>query len=1436
MDRESDRYQINTPDFVKKKRRKSSATEGKNKEFNREDLSDSLPLFDEHSEGTTDQADSQFPSSTCIRSEVCNDNEIQKDITTAKKRKKKNAATCDIQEEMGVICVLVNKENVKSMERENFRKDVDVVYVNKKKGNKFPKSNEKVELHSISEADKNVLEDPDHKLKDKLHEVSDRKGNFSDTQKSCHESFYSQEQESTFCLEREGKTEEPLVSTDIKRLSKSKNRRSSDKNRMKSKNISMSDESLVTMHTNGTQVVDEVSALEDDRTLEEDRVKSVRKKKKKEKALHENDQLSTYEFSVPSVSSVGDQMKTGDSNTNVETLEGDNTLSENNVELVRKKKKKRKTSSKNDQAFVDNFSVPEMNYMAMPSDQVVEAGNSFETLEGDSTLSENNVESVRKKKKKQKTSSKNDQAFVDNFSVPEMNYMDMPSDQVVEAANSIETLEGDSTFNEGNVESVRKKRKKRKTSNKNDTVPIGDFSLPDVNSLGIPSSSINVKTVEDDSILSESNVESIRKKKKKQKTSSKNDQAPANDFSVLGLSSMDVPSDQIKVVGAANCNIETLEDGSTFVEPVRKKKKNISHKNKEAPTDFSMPYTSSVNVPSDQTEKSNVNIETLEDGSTFNESNRESIRKKKKKQKTSTENDQAPVGDFLVSGSSSVGWPSDHMKMPQKINNSETLETDDAFIESTGKYVRTKKKKQKVSAKNDQAPVGDFSVPCINYMDRSPKQDQLRTGDSVNSETVEGVITLSESNMESIRKKKKKQKTSAKNEQGPADDFSIPGPSSVDRSSNHMKSNEINSTEVLESNRTLIESNGEFVRKKKKKRKISTKGEGLGDDFSAPDMNSVANPSDLQNMGNRFNTETAETEGTLNNGESVRKKKKKQKPSAKNEQALPEDFSVPGLGSVDGPSDHVKSGGDVNNTDTLEGESALDESNMESGRKKKRKRKNSARQDQEPVDDFSIPGTSFMGAPSGQRETVHGTDNIKNSESDNTFNERVKDTRKKKKKGSHSEKTSTETEERLVSTNEERRNLEEADNSDLENLSEDFIDVEVSLETAVKKLQEFIPNVKERAATTIKRMYRDDLKRFQQFKELGMPIKFGKFSVKENEQLRKNVENFLSLTGIETADKLLHTDRYPEEKSVITDLKRKHQFRCHIGEGIPRPWKLVYYRAKKMFDINNYKGRYSKKDTQKLKKYQSIHGNDWKKIGEMVSRSSLSVALKFSQINNKINHGPWSKAETRRLIKAVEEVILKKLSPKEVEDIDSRLQEDSSPESLSILRKQLYKGISWVEVEAKVETRNWMQCKSKWPEILTKRMTNGKVVYRGTSALRAKINLIERLYQMKVQEANEVNWEHLAGAIGDVPPSYVQSKFYKLKATCVPLWQKKTFPEIIDYLYETSRPLLEQRLKRKLEKEGTTVQEPEVPRQSFRFKDIFFCESESEEEDRQESS
>ncbi|NXW57349.1 TTF1 factor, partial [Eurystomus gularis] len=347
------------------------------------------------------------------------------------------------------------------------------------------------------------------------------------------------------------------------------------------------------------------------------------------------------------------------------------------------------------------------------------------------------------------------------------------------------------------------------------------------------------------------------------------------------------------------------------------------------------------------------------------------------------------------------------------------------------------------------------------------------------------------------------------------------------------------------------------------------------------------------------------------------------------------------------------------------------------------------------------------------------------------------------------------------------------------------------LKSAKQELEEFIPHVKSISDNSIKKMAGRDLARFKQFKKQGIAVKFGRFSQKENDQIRKNVEEFLSITGIDSAEKLLFTSRYPEDKETIHRLKVEHLFCEKLSAGIPRPWRLIYYRARKIFDSNNYKGRYTNEEKEKLKKYHAMHGNDWKKISEMMSRSNLSVAMKYSEIKSAINYGPWSKEETQKLKRAVEEAIRKRI---ETEDADCLSSSEKSSRHLSIDREKLYQKLPWTEIEAKVGTRYWRQCKQKWITILTNKMTKGQHLYRGINGLQAKINLIKRLYEMKVEDANEVNWEELSNTIGDVPRAYVQAKFYKLKVSCVPFWQKKTFPEIIDYLFEKKLPEFEEQL------------------------------------------
>uniref|UniRef100_A0A8C9J110 Transcription termination factor 1 n=1 Tax=Piliocolobus tephrosceles TaxID=591936 RepID=A0A8C9J110_9PRIM len=549
--------------------------------------------------------------------------------------------------------------------------------------------------------------------------------------------------------------------------------------------------------------------------------------------------------------------------------------------------------------------------------------------------------------------------------------------------------------------------------------------------------------------------------------------------------------------------------------------------------------------------------------------------------------------------------------------------------------------------------------------------------------------------------------------------------------------------------------------KKKKKKKSSYQ-----------DSEALAMPEGSQ-VGSEVGTETQESRPAVGlHGETAelpapayksksKKKKKKSNHQELEAMAMPESLeSAYREGSQVG-----REAGIVEGRKALKG---FKESNSTEKKSKKRKLK-SVKRAVASGDGFSV---STKNSESTLFDSVEGNGSV--------MEESVKPRPRQKKTRACSASKHMQEVPRLEPANEER-NVETAEDSETRYLYADSGDAEDSdadLGSAVRQLQEFIPNIKDRATSTIKRMYRDDLERFKEFKAQGVAIKFGKFSVKENKQLEKNVEDFLALTGIESADKLLYTDRYPEEKSAITNLKRRHSFRLHIGRNIARPWKLIYYRAKKMFDVNNYKGRYSEGDTEKLKMYHSLLGNDWKTIGEMVARSSLSVALKFSQISSQRNRGAWSKSETQKLIKAVEEVILKKMSPQELKEVDSKLQDN--PEScLSIVREKLYKGISWVEVEAKVQTRNWMQCKSKWTEILTKRMTNGRRIYCGINALRAKVSLIERLYEINVEDTNEIDWEDLA---------------------------------------------------------STEIQTPAPPKQVFPFRDIFYYEDDSEGEDIEKES
>ncbi|CAL8343730.1 unnamed protein product [Lota lota] len=367
------------------------------------------------------------------------------------------------------------------------------------------------------------------------------------------------------------------------------------------------------------------------------------------------------------------------------------------------------------------------------------------------------------------------------------------------------------------------------------------------------------------------------------------------------------------------------------------------------------------------------------------------------------------------------------------------------------------------------------------------------------------------------------------------------------------------------------------------------------------------------------------------------------------------------------------------------------------------------------------------------------------------------------------------------------------------------------------ELMLYVPDIGSRSPEIIQKMLRQDLKRFREFRQKGIQLRWGRFLKQENLKIQENVANFLAVTGIATGNQLFYPERYKDQMENIKSLRVAHNFMERIAEDIPRPCFKVYTRGKKIFDDLNYMGRFTKEENLKLQKLQQIHGNDWRTISHGMERSSFSVQKRFSMITTAT--GAWSQEEVDMLVEAMK-LHLEKLAGENQPGSDDGADAGSGPGQLWLTKRQLYHKLPWKSISEKVTGRSWVQCREKWFSILKPKIATQKKVQRGgVKSVLPKITLINTLYAMDLEDAAEIDWEQVANCLGNVTPHTAQKLFNCLKITKVPHSSVLSFCDLIDFLHDKVVPML--RRKVMLDDSCPLPEQEEEVQERYLLSDIF---------------
>lgn len=237
-------------------------------------------------------------------------------------------------------------------------------------------------------------------------------------------------------------------------------------------------------------------------------------------------------------------------------------------------------------------------------------------------------------------------------------------------------------------------------------------------------------------------------------------------------------------------------------------------------------------------------------------------------------------------------------------------------------------------------------------------------------------------------------------------------------------------------------------------------------------------------------------------------------------------------------------------------------------------------------------------------------------------------------------------------------------------------------------------------------------------KESGIKYKRGKFSNAEARVIDEAVQKHIAE----------HNTTFKEFKEEFFDRRghrRLESFFLAAAQQLPgRPVVHVYHYLRRQYHPGNWQGRWSEDEDEQLKRLFAVYGPQWEMIGEQVGRFHTSCKDRYRVIRQRFNSGRWSEEEVGLLRQGI------------------LAWRQEKPQDCAV----------WAWIAAKVGTRSWMQCLTKYTTSLEAQMRQGHNDHQdGKRSMvgwsdEEDLLLIHKIYDLVVEDESEIIWSQLLDA------------------------------------------------------------------------------------------